>query len=132
MPRQPRKPDPAPHPDVAAGGVRRTRYYMSAFMATLKECGHEPEHVRTVLRELLGIEGEQLAASLPPAQTGPSDEQDAKRYRWLRDIAPWLSSGSLFIADSLYKDGKFIEHRPLIGAEADYFIDAAMQGGKNG
>lgn len=53
MPRQPRKPEPATHPDVAAGGVRRTRYYMHAFMATLKDCGHQPEHVRQVLRELL-------------------------------------------------------------------------------
>lgn len=64
MPRQPRKPDPAPHPDVAAGGVRRTRYYMSAFMMSLKECGHEPEHIRTVLREWLGD---------TPAGAAPSD-----------------------------------------------------------
>lgn len=53
MSKQPRRPDPVPHPDVAAGGVRRTRYYMHAFIDSLRECGHEPAHVRQVLGELL-------------------------------------------------------------------------------
>lgn len=61
MPRRPSSPPPAPHPDVAAGGIRRTRHYMHAFIAALKDCGEKPEHVRQVLRELLGADGVDLS-----------------------------------------------------------------------
>lgn len=37
-----------------AGTLEGTRHYMHAFIASLKDCGHSPEHVRQVMSELLG------------------------------------------------------------------------------
>lgn len=63
----PRQPDPAPHPDVAAGGIRRTRYYMYVFIDTLRETGHKPEDVRQVLRELLEPDRQDVSMTMHPA-----------------------------------------------------------------
>lgn len=50
----PREWPPSPKADTLEG----TRHYMHAFIAALKDCGHKPEHVREVMRELLsGIAG---------------------------------------------------------------------------
>jgi hypothetical protein len=65
-----------------------------------------------------------LSAPLHPQPEGMA--KDAARYRWLRDVAPLLSSNAPFIADNLYENGKFIRTRPLVGAEADYFIDSCI------
>jgi hypothetical protein len=53
MAKKPKPPSPPPNPEIAAGGVRKTRFVMYAFIASLKDCGHEASHVRQVLRELL-------------------------------------------------------------------------------
>jgi hypothetical protein len=54
-------PTPTPEP----GTVDGTRYYFDAFIATLKDCGHKPEHVRAVLREYVAtVDGVALLASI--------------------------------------------------------------------
>lgn len=54
MSKKQRHPDPEPHPEVAAGGLRRTRYYIYMFFDTLRDTGHEGSHVKQVMLELLG------------------------------------------------------------------------------
>lgn len=61
-------PVPLPEP----GTVANTRYYLDAFIATLKDCGHKPEHVRAVLREYVAV------ANGAAAQPTPTDTEGEK------------------------------------------------------
>jgi hypothetical protein len=48
---------PAPtfpnQPVAAPDTIEATRYYFHAFIGALKDCGHRPENVKAVMRELL-------------------------------------------------------------------------------
>jgi hypothetical protein len=49
-----RRPAPTTAPPAPpAGTIEGTRYYLGVMIATLKDCGHRPEHVRQAMRELL-------------------------------------------------------------------------------
>lgn len=115
---KPRPPKPIPHPDVAAGGVRRTRYYMHAFIDSLRECGHQPSDVRQVLRELL--DGDVSMAFCPACFVQVTPEQAGAQLNALH----LLDECSQFLKDGETPAECIARNRKDAAAVFLYYSDA--------